>query len=374
MSSVKPAVRTVLHAFPSFDIGGAQMRLVQLANHFGDRYRHLIMAMDGNAGALARIDKTVHAEVLQVAVKHGKTLGNLGHFRRLLAEINPDLLVTSNWGSIDWALSNMVAAKPHLHLEDGFGPEEKDRQLPRRVWIRRLCLRRSTILLPSQTLYKIAREQWRMPEANLLYVPNGIDCNRFVSVPDWDFAGGFGIVPGEPIVGTVAGLRAEKNVRRLIDAFAILTRQRPARLVLIGDGPERAALQQHVATLGLSDRVIFTGNCSAPEKLLPSLDVFALSSDTEQMPLSLLEAMAAARPVASTAVGDVANMVASENLPYVVDRDAQALADAILGLFADPSRAAAIGAANARRTREQFAQESMFERFEKLFDGDVFRR
>lgn len=367
-------MRTLLHACATFEIGGPQMRLAQLANHFGSKYRHLIVAMDGKTDAFARLDKGLPAEILPVEVKHGRTLGNLGHFRRLLDEINPDLLVTYNWGSIDWALSNMVAAKPHLHLEDGFGPEEKDRQLPRRVWIRRLCLRRSTILLPSQTLYKIAREQWRMPEANLLYVPNGIDCNRFGTVPDWGFAGGFGIVQGEPIVGTVAGLRAEKNVRRLIDAFAIVARQRPARLVVIGDGPERAALQHHAAALGLGDRVIFTGNCSVPEKLLPCLDVFALSSDTEQMPLSLLEAMAAARPVASTGVGDVANMVATENLPYVVDRDAAALAGAIAGLFADPSRAAAIGAANARRTREQFAQERMFERYETLFDGGVFRR
>jgi len=367
-------MRTLLHACATFEIGGPQMRLAQLANHFGGKYRHLIVAMDGKTEAFARLDKTIDAKILPVAVKHGKTLGNLGHFRRLLTEINPDLLVTYNWGSIDWALSNMVAGRPHLHLEDGFGPEEADGQLPRRVWIRRFALRRSTILLPSQTLYKIALQQWRMPEANLLYVPNGIDCDRFTAVPNWAFAKEFAIAQGEPIVGTVAGLRAEKNLRRLIDAFAIVARQRPARLVLIGDGAERAALVQHAAGLGLADRVIFTGNCSTPEKLLPCFDVFALSSDTEQMPLSILEAMAAARPIASTDVGDVANMVAAENRSYVVGRDAQLLADAILGLFGDPARATAIGAANARRAREQFAQQRMFDSFEKLFDGAVVRR
>jgi glycosyltransferase involved in cell wall biosynthesis len=114
----------------------------------------------------------------------------------------------------------------------------------------------------------------------------------------------------------------------------------------------------------LADRVIFTGNCPAPEKLLPCFDVFALSSDTEQMPLSVLEAMAAGRPIASTDVGDVAAMVADENRPYVAERSTERLARSIEALIKDPSRATAIGAANARRTREQFAQQRMFERFE----------
>jgi glycosyltransferase involved in cell wall biosynthesis len=140
-------------------------------------------------------------------------------------------------------------------------------------------------------------------------------------------------------------------------------------LVIVGDGAERPALERRAAELGLSDRVIFTGNCAEPEKLLPCLDVFVLSSDTEQMPLSVLEAMAAGRPIAATAVGDVANMVAEENRPFVVPRDTAALAGAIAALLADPARAQAVGAANARRAREQFAQQRMFDAFQRLFDG-----
>jgi glycosyltransferase involved in cell wall biosynthesis len=169
-------------------------------------------------------------------------------------------------------------------------------------------------------------------------------------------------------------LRAEKNLRRLIDAFALVAQRRPARLVLVGDGMERADLERRAAELGIRERVIFTGNCSQPEKLLPCFDVFALSSDTEQMPLSILEAMAAGRPIASTAVGDVAGMVAEENRPYVVSRDVEPLADAIFALLANPAHAAEIGAANARRARAQFAQQRMFDVYEGLFDGGVVRR
>lgn len=368
------AARVILHAFPTFEVGGAQMRTVQLINHFGRKYRHRIVTMSGGSAAFARLDTAVDAKILEVSVVHGRSLANLGVFRRKLMEWRPDLLITSNWGTIDWALANLMVGVPHLHMEDGFGPEESDRQLPRRVWIRRLTLRRSTILLPSLTLCAIARQQWRMPEANLLYVPNGIDCDRFALPADWDFARGYGIAQGDPIVGTVAGLRAEKNLRRLIDAFAVVAQRHSARLVVVGDGPDREGLTAYAQSLGLADRVTFTGNCATPEKLLSCFDVFALSSDTEQMPLSILEAMAAAKPIAATAVGDVANMVAVENRPYVVERDAGRLAKSILTLLEDSALAVTLGTANAKRARAQFAQQQMFDRFQALFDGGVVRR
>jgi glycosyltransferase involved in cell wall biosynthesis len=365
---------TLLHACATFEIGGPQMRFVQLANHFGSRYRHLIVAMDGKTGAYGLIAPNVDARLLAVENQRGRTFVNVQNFRRILIRTRPDLLVTYNWGAIEWAMANLLVGRPHLHMEDGFGPEEADRQIPRRVWTRRLTLRRSTVLLPSQTLANIARSQWRLPEANLIQVSNGIDCDRFATVPDWGFARGLGIPRGDTIVGSVAGLRAEKNLRRLIDAFAIVAQSRPARLVLVGDGAERADLERRASELGIRERVIFTGNCVQPEKLLPCFDVFALSSDTEQMPLSILEAMAAGRPIASTAVGDVAGMVAEENRRYVVARGVEPLADAILALLANPARAAEIGAANAQRARAQFAQQRMFDVYEGLFDGGVVRR
>lgn len=368
------APRRLLHIFPTFKVGGAQMRFVQLANHFEGRYRHLIVAMDGQTDAFALLDPGVDAKIVEASVRRGQTLPNLKSFARLLRDLGPDLLVTSNWGAIEWALANLFIGRPHLHMEDGFGPEEADRQIPRRVWTRRLALRRSSVLLPSQTLCAIARQRWRIPESRLLYVPNGIDCERFGTGPDWNFAASRGIAQSGAIIGTVAALRAEKNLRRLIDAFALVAQRQPVRLVLVGDGAERADLERRATELGIRERVIFTGNCAQPEKLLPCFDVFALSSDTEQMPLSILEAMAAGRPIASTAVGDVAGMVAEENRPYVVARGVEPLADAILALLANPARAAEIGAANNQRARAQFAQQRMFDVYERLFDGGVVRR
>ncbi|CAK0774708.1 Glycosyltransferase [Azospirillaceae bacterium] len=362
----------LLHVYPTFNVGGSQMRFATLANQFGRAYRHIIVVMDGQTEALTRLDPSLDVEVRSTSAIKGRTWNNLKIFRAILSEIRPDVLVTSNWGSIEWAMANFDGRTPHLHMEDGFGPEEAVRQLPRRVWTRRLTLRRSITLLPSLTLYRLARDVWRLPERRLLYAPNGVDCARFGRGPDPAFAASVGVMEdGAPIIGTVAALRAEKNLFRLLDAFALVVAHRPARLVIVGDGAERADLVARSTELGVSDRVIFTGACSTPERLLPSFAVFALSSDTEQMPLSVLEAMAAGLPLASTAVGDVPSMAADDNRPFIVEKNARALATAISALLDDPTRARAIGAANAERARAVFDQQKMFDTYHSLFNGEL---
>lgn len=362
-------MRTLLHVFPTFAVGGAQVRFARIANRFGRAYRHRVVALDGMTECRAHLAADLDVEIIAPTGRRRGSLAALLPTRRLLETLAPDLLITSNWGAMDWALANFDGRRPHLHMEDGFNADEAGGQLARRVWTRRLALRRSTVMLPSRTLMSVARETWRLPEQRLVHIPNGIDCNRFDRAADPEFAAKLGLPGNEPIIGTVAALRPEKNLRRLIDAFAMVLGHRPARLAIVGDGSERAGLEEHVGRLGLGGRVVFTGACATPERLLPSLAVFALSSDTEQMPLSLLEAMAAGRAVAATEVGDVAAMVAAENRPHVVPRSSEALAAALLALLADPAYAATLGAANARRAREVFDQERMFTAYRELFDG-----
>ena len=365
-------VRTLLHIYPTFNVGGSQMRFAHLVNAFGPAYRHVVVAMDGQTGTLSRLAPGLALEVRPVPVQKGRLWANLRTFRQVLDELRPDLLVTSNWGSIEWAMANLDGRTPHLHMEDGFGPEEANRQLPRRVWTRRLVLRRSTTMLPSQTLYRLARQVWRLPERRLIHVPNGVDCARFGRRPDPAFAASLGIPEdGVPVIGTVAALRREKNLHRLLDAFAVVLGHGPARLVIVGDGVERAALADHAAGLGVADHVVFTGACPTPERLLPSFAVFALSSDTEQMPISVLEARAAGLPLAATAVGDVPTMVAAENQSLIVAKESAALAGAILTLLRDRPRARTIGQANAARARAVFDQELMFAAYRRLFNGDL---
>src|SRR5258705_8476239 len=142
-------VRTLLHVFSTFALGGPQIRFVQLANHFGRSYRHRIVAMDGVVTAFTGLKADLDVQLLTVLNRRGKTSLNIRAFRRVLRETRPDLLITSNWGSIEWAAANLDRRVRHLHMEDGFGPDEVQGQFARRVWARRLILRNSTVVVPS---------------------------------------------------------------------------------------------------------------------------------------------------------------------------------------------------------------------------------
>jgi glycosyltransferase involved in cell wall biosynthesis len=165
----------------------------------------------------------------------------------------------------------------------------------------------------------------------------------------------------------VAALRPEKNLARLLRAFALVRALRPCRLVIAGGGPERAGLEALAGELGVAGEVDFPGHVADTPALYAGFDAFALSSDTEQMPISVLEAMAAGLPVAATDVGDVRAMLAPENGAEVVAQDAAALAAALAGLLADPARRALLGAANRRRAEADFDQETMFAAWHALF-------
>jgi len=348
--------------FPSFAVGGSQARFAAIANHFGPRFRHVIISMDGNRACQSRLDPGLDVTFHDVVVRQGRTLGNIPPFRRLLRTLRPDALFTYNWGTIDWALANLGQLVRQVHVEDGFGPEERSAQLPRRVWMRRVFLRRCLVLLPSRTLYAIARDIWRLNPAGLRYVPNGIDLDRF---------GPETHVPGPiPLVGTVAALRAEKNVARLLRAFAAFQQHGappPARLMIVGDGPERAMLEALAQELGVT--VEFVGHVDQPAALIRQFDVFALSSDTEQMPLSLLEAMAAGCAVAATDVGDVRRMVAGLNQPFVTAPDDVALGEALRRLVDDPALRQQLGAANRQKAELEYDQAGMFAAWGDLMDG-----
>ena len=343
---------TLLHVFSTFDVGGAQVRFAAIANHFGRRWRHLVVAMDGRTACRARLDPELDVSFLDIPVLRGRTLSNVRPFRRLLRKLSPAALITYNFGTIDWAIADLDGFVRHVHVEDGFGPEERDRQLPRRVWLRRLLLQRKTVVVPSETLRRIATDIWRLPR--VAYVPNGVDLARF-DVPPPGHAG--------VVVGTVAALRAEKNLARLIRAMAGV----PARLIIVGDGPERPTLAALAGSLGVA--ADFTGNLADPAATLAGFDVFALSSDTEQMPLSVLEAMAAGKPIAATAVGDVTAMLAEPNRPYAVPLEDDALNGALTALVRDAALRARLGAANRARAVAVYDQRAMFDRWATLFDG-----
>ena len=360
------SVPTLLHVFPTFGVGGSQTRFAVLANRLGRRFRHIVVAMDGRTECRERLEAGLDVSFPRLALRARDTFGNWRRFRALLHSVRPHRLVTYNWGSIECAMANWPGMVGHVHIEDGFGPEEAKRQLPRRVLTRRCVLSRSTVVLPSRTLFLLASDIWRLKPAVLRYVPNGVNCRRFgapgIAPYVWDGQG--------PVIGTVAALRPEKNIGRLLEAFRLVRSQRPCRLLIAGDGPERGRLEAQAQRLGITPDVRFAGHIRGTETIYAALSVLALSSDTEQMPTAVLEAMASGLPVVSTDVGDVAEMVSPANRRFVTPLDVAAMADALAELVGNPSLASEIGGANRAKACRDYGEDRMVAAYEALFGGD----
>ena len=359
--------RHVMHVLPGFGVGGIQVRLARIINALGPRFRHTILSLNGDISCGERIDPAATVTV-EPAVPHRNLLARLKADAGRIHVAAPDLLATYNWGAIEWAMANRIhVGVRHCHFEDGFGPDEAERPLWRRGVLRRVALARTeAVIVPSHALEAIALRRWRLPESRVQYLPNGIEVGSFrqVVVDAPPFPRG----NNEIVIGTVAPLRPEKNLGRLLTAFARLD-NRATRLVIAGDGCERPRLEAMAQRLGIVDRVHFMGTVREPQRALAFFDVFALSSDTEQMPMTVLEAMAAGLPVAAVDVGDVKHMVAHANRAFVVPRGDTALATALAALIADAGRRHALGRLNRAHVTAVFPFTRMVEAYARLFEG-----
>lgn len=360
-------LRHVMHVLPGFGVGGIQVRLARIINALGPRFRHTVLSLNGDISCRERIDPAAAVTVEQAA-PHGNLLARLAANANRIHATTPDLLATYNWGAIEWAMANRLrVGARHCHFEDGFGPDEAERPLWRRGVLRRVALARTeAVIVPSRSLEAIALRRWRLPESRVLYLPNGIEVGDFrqsaVGAPPFPHS------DNEIVIGTVAPLRPEKNLGRLLNAFARLDNS-ATRLVIAGDGSERPMLEAMARRLGIADRVCFLGAVREPQCVLAFFDVFALSSDTEQMPMTVLEAMAAGLPIAAVEVGDVKHMVAPANRAFVVPRGETTLATALAALVADTGRRHALGRINRAHVTAVFPFARMVEAYARLFEG-----
>ncbi|MEW5766862.1 MAG: glycosyltransferase family 4 protein [bacterium] len=356
----------LLHIFSTFDVGGPQVRTCEIINHFGPKYKHTILAMDSHYEAKGKLKPGIEVNFLQLKFNKKNTFRNVISFRRTLKKINPDLLLTYNWGAIEWAIANHFSPLcPHIHIEEGFRPDELYAQKRRRIWTRRLFLSHVlAVIVPSLTLKEIALQTWKLKPGMVQFVPNGVDCAKYARAGKSKSLG-----QGDIIIGTVAPLRKEKNLGRLIRIFSRLPADIGAELWIVGDGPEYTALKEFIAEKRSRGRVRLLGYKEDPSEIIKKFDIFCISSDTEQMPISVLEAMAAGSPIVGTDVGDIKQMVTEENRPYIVNKeDETGFASFLKQLINDAPLRSRLGAKNQARCRKYYNKDLMFQAYGRLYD------
>lgn len=376
MNTAPPRALRILHCHSTFAAGGKELRSVALMNAFGAAADHVVVSAEPQSmGAREHL-----APGLKVSFPDnfpsltGKpTPGRLVGLAQAMKPF--DLVLTYNWGAMDAVMAHGVFAAnlglpPLIHHEDGFNEDEAVRLKPARNWYRRAALRKAhAVVVPSIQLEQIAQDAWHQPAKQVVRIPNGIDTQAFAAPPE---PAALRIIkrPGERWVGTLAGLRAVKQLPVLVAAMQALPEE--WHLVIAGEGPERDAIRTAAVNLELSHRVHLPGAIANPQRIIGLFDIFALSSRSEQFPLSVVEAMAAGLPVAAPDVGDIRQMIAAPNRPFIaVPGDAGALGQMLADLAADEALRTEIGAANRERARAEFSAPQMIDRYRALYWGAV---
>jgi glycosyltransferase involved in cell wall biosynthesis len=367
----------ILHLHSSFSLGGKEARAVQLMNAWGDRARHVIVSGVPEAlGAQEAIAKGVAFEIAQnpPPLKGKPSVARYEAIARFMRGF--DLVLTYNWGAIDGVMARRVFSKglpPLIHHEDGFNEDEAFGLKRERNLYRRIALSAAHALaVPSQTLETVALTAWKQPRERVRRIANGIDTALYAKAPQPKAIPGLVRREKEIVIGAIAGLRAVKDLPLLVRACGGLSGR--FKLVIVGEGPERDTIIQSAAAMGIADKLLLPGFLDRPYRYAGLFDILALSSRSEQFPISVVEGMAAGLPIASPAVGDVPRMVAAENLPFIAEHGTEVrLRDAIQPLVLNSDLRKQVGAANRAKAEAEFGASLMIKRYQALYEEAMGR-
>lgn len=369
----------IAHVLYRLDTGGMEHMLVTLINQTCQRYRHAVICLEGY-GALRNEIQRDDVTCVSLDKKSGKDWRCYFRLWRVLRNLRPDLVHTYNIGAVDVAPVARLAGVRHVvHAERGRDAADPRGELRKYRLLRRWLLPFiDRYLAVSCDLQNWLIEKVGIPSSRVLCIPNGIDAAAFAAIRNETDArpllGSFA-PPGTVLIGTVGRLDAVKDQAGLIAAFRVLCETLPEeraslRLVVVGDGSQRAALESQVANENLSTQVRLLGNRNDVVELLAELDVFALSSIAEGMPGVVLEAMASGLPVVATDVGGVSEVVvAGVTGTLVAASDPQGLAGALADYVLDDGLRTSHGRAGRERAATQFSLQTMLSRYTDLYDG-----
>jgi glycosyltransferase involved in cell wall biosynthesis len=368
-------VLSIVHVLSSFGVGGQERVALDLAAgqvRRGHRVSAISLAPppDGPIGAELR---DAGATLATVPKRGGTDPTLTARLAWQLRKLGADVVHTHNPLPLIYATpaARLIGAVG-IHTKHGLNPGSRGQRLLRRAAARLL----DSFVAVSDVTAAQAREARDCAPEQLVVIANGIRLERFHPDPDARAIARaeLGITPDAWVVGTVGRVDEVKNQVMLVAAMAPMLDR--ADLVIIGDGPAREALDAAVGALiaPARARVHVLGRRMDVDRLLPALDVFALSSVSEGLPLVVPEAMATGLPVVSTAVGGIPTVVEDGVTGLLVPVDMKAMRDALAGLAAVPARARAIGARAREVALTRYSAERMIDDYLALYERALARR
>ncbi len=354
----KDTALNIVHAVLSLDCGGLERLVLNLCREgvsHGDKVT--VVCLD-KAGELAGEVEKTGAAVKTLSRKPGLMRPSEAiRLRKLLKELSPDVIHCHQMGAALYAgsMARTLGVPAIIHTEHG--------NHDYRGWRRRL-LASMAFAMPhrlfcvSEEIGDNLRESRVIFRSHPTVLGNGIPIPGNEQLrPDPGLRSELGIPEEVPVIGTVGRLEAVKRQERILEATAILAEKGiDLHLLMVGEGTRRSELEKLSAKLGLQKRVHFTGYQRDPLPYLNLMDVFVLTSDTEGMPMALLEAWAAKKPVVVSAVGGLPDLVMENDNGFLYPlEDRERLLHAIETLIGDPELRRRLGENGYRLVNSEYS-------------------
>jgi glycosyltransferase involved in cell wall biosynthesis len=370
---VMPERIRVAFAIDNMEAGGTELNAVRLAERLDrGRFDLRVVCMRQEGPLAARYAAAgVPVESFPIpslygraAVRQGARLARFLRAQRISIVHAHDIY--SNVFAVPWARLAGARTIASRRWWEGF-------QAPAWRLASRVSYRAAhAVLANSPAIKRLLVDAEGVPPSRVVVVPNFVDESAFERIDEAASAAlrqELRLGGAAPIVGVVANLLPVKDHAVLLRAAAILRPRFPRlRVVLVGDGPCRPALERLAGELGLAGTIVFAGRRGNVPNLHQLFDISVLCSTSEGLPNSILEAMAAGRPVVATQVGAVADAVADgETGMLVPPADEVRLAAALDQLSADRARAARFGRAGAARARADYSADAALKALEGLY-------
>jgi glycosyltransferase involved in cell wall biosynthesis len=355
-------VWSIVHVLSSYGVGGQERVALDLA--IGQKARghevSVISLSPEPDGAMADEFASAGIAVGRVEKRDGLDPTLVPRLARELVKRRADVVHTHNpLPLIYGAPAACLARAAAIHTKHGMNPGGRGQR-----WLRRTAARLvNAFVAVSDTTAAQARAQHDTALDKLHTIPNGIRLDRYTPDPEARAASRVELGLGDAwVVGTVGRLAASKNQAMLVRAMAPILSSR-VRLVIVGDGEDRAEVEAAVAALPEPRWVVLTGRRMDVPRLIHAFDVFAMSSRTEGLPLVVPEAMAAGLPIVTTGVGGLPSVVDDQVTGLVVPVDEQSLAAALAALEADRERARAMGARGRTAALARYSYDRMVDAY-----------
>jgi sugar transferase (PEP-CTERM/EpsH1 system associated) len=381
---MKPDVRPlVLHVMHRFDVGGLENGVVNLINHMpAETYRHAVLAMTEVTDFRHRVKRSdVQFMALHKPPGHG--VWQYRKLFKLFRQLRPAIVHSRNLSALEVQVPAWAAGVPvRVHGEHGRDVGDLDGSSVKYQRMRRLYrpfVQHYTAL--SRDLADYLQQKIHVAPTAITQAYNGVDTTRFSPA----HAGTQPIsgCPFDPaqhwLVGTVGRMQTVKDQVMLANAFVLALRAAPQlvgrlRLVMVGDGPLRAQVLAILEAASIAHLAWLPGERTDVEAVMRGLHAFALPSLAEGISNTILEAMASGLPVVATDVGGNADLVQHDHTGYIVPAaKPQAMADRLVGLALEPTRAYRMGQAGCVRVKGRFSMQAMVQTYQRVYDNQLLR-